>query len=161
MNDIPLRAQVKPEDKWDLSSLFKTAEEWENALATITNGAQKLASFKGRVKENLLEVLALYESTEQLSEKTGNYASLLTAQDESDTEAQNKMGRYMMCASAAEALTSFLIPELQKAAADIEPLLDTDEYKNYAVWLKKLFRLKDHMLSEKEERLFALQSESM
>ena len=161
MNDIPLRAQVKPEDKWDLSSLFKTADEWENALATITDGAQKLASFKGRVKENLLEVLALYESTEQLSEKTGNYASLLTAQDESDTEAQNKMGRYMMCASAAEALTSFLIPELQKAAADIEPLLDTNEYKNYAVWLKKLFRLKDHILSEKEERLFALQSESM
>ncbi|MGI5173229.1 oligoendopeptidase F [Treponema sp. OMZ 840] len=163
---IPLRTEIKPQDMWDLSALFKTEEEWENALKQIPLIAEKLFIFKDRVAENLLDSLKLYEQMEQISEKVGVYASLLTAQDEGDSAAQDKLGRYMMNASAAEARISFLIPEIQaipesRIKEETEAGPRSGEYTPYLVWLKKLLRLKDFILSEKEERLFALQSESL
>ena len=72
------------------------------------------------------------------------------------------MGRYMMASSAAEAQISFFIPEIQAVPETVvADCLKNPEYKNYAVWLQKILRLKKYILSEKEERLFALQSESM
>ena len=159
---IPLRSAVKAEDKWNLESLFKTYGEWEEALKQIPQYAEKLASFKGRVAENLLETLKLYERMEQTAEKVGVYASLLTAQDEGDSSAQDRMGRYMMASSAAEAQISFFIPEIQAVPEKtVAECLTKNEAKNFAVWLQKILRLKKYILSEKEERLFALQSESM
>ena len=76
---IPSRSAVKAEDKWNLESLFKTHGEWEDALKQIPQYAEKLASFKGRIADNLLEALKLYELMEQTAEKVGVYASLLTA----------------------------------------------------------------------------------
>jgi len=163
---IPLRSQVKSEDMWDLTSLFKTAGDWETALKELPVYAEKLAALKGRIADNLLEALRLYEKMQQLSEATGVYASLLTSQDEGDDDAHDKEGRYMMSASAAEALISFFIPEIQaipesRIKEETETGPRAGEYEPYRVWLKKLLRLKDFILSEKEERLFALQSESM
>jgi len=166
VKQIPLRSQVKPEDMWDLTSLFKTDDEWENALKELPVYAEKIAALKGRIADNLLEALKLYEKMQQISEATGVYASLLTSQDEGDSEARDKDGRYMMTASAAEARISFLIPEIQsipksRIKEETETGPRAHEYEPYRVWLQKLLRLQDFILSEKEERLFALQSESM
>ena len=68
---IPLRSQVKSEDMWDLTSLFKTAGDWESALKELPVYAEKLAALKGRIADNLLEALRLYEKMQQLSEATG------------------------------------------------------------------------------------------
>ena len=66
-----------------------------------------------------------------------------------------------MAASSAEEKTSFFIPEIQ-SLSDQEFLnrLQKPEYNDFSVFLSKLFRLKPYILSEKEERLFALQIES-
>ena len=32
---IPSRKDVKNQDKWDLSSIFKSKDEWEKALASL------------------------------------------------------------------------------------------------------------------------------
>ena len=62
---IPLRSAVKAEDKWNLESLFKTHGEWEEALKQIPQYAEKLASFKGRVADNLIEPIKLTERMER------------------------------------------------------------------------------------------------
>ncbi len=161
---IPMRKNVKKADCWDLTTIFKDDDEWERALKKIVPYAQKIENLKNLLNEekNLLEALKLNEEMERLSEKLGNYAFLLTAQDASDSSAQDKLGRYMMAASTAEAKTSFLVPEIQSIEKDtVEKMLLKTEFSPYKMFLQKLIRMAPYILTEKEERLFALQQESL
>ncbi len=163
-NKIPLRNEIADKDKWDLTSLFKSDKEWETALNEIKSLADKVESFKGKIAENpdLLEsALAAYSLLQQKSELTGNYAFLLTAGDASDSKNQEKYSLYMMTASDAEAKVSFLEPEIQSVPEEkLDELMAKPEYADYVVFLKKLLRLKPYILSDKEERLLAMQAES-
>ena len=49
MKTIPLRKDVNTQDKWDLTSLYKTENDWENDLQKITEYADKIAGFQGPV----------------------------------------------------------------------------------------------------------------
>lgn len=161
---IPLRRDIPAADKWDLSTLFKTAAEWEKALTDITAAAQKLLLLKGTLSQSadsLLKALRLYEYMQETSERAGNYAFLLTAGDAADSENQDKQGRYMMTASRAEADISFFEPEIQLIPdSSIKEWITTQAFKNYRIFLEKMLRLKPYILSDKEERLLAMQAES-
>ena len=163
-NKIPLRNEIADKDKWNLTSLFASDKEWETALNEIKILADKVESFKGKIAENpdLLEsALAAYSLLQQKSELAGNYAFLLTAGDASDSKNQEKYSRYMMTASDAEAKVSFLEPEIQSVPEEkLDELMKKPEYSDYVVFLKKLLRLKPYILSDKEERLLAMQAES-
>ncbi len=161
---IPIRKNVKKDDCWDLTTLFRTDDDWEKSLKEITPLAEEILTYKGSLSnpDKLLIVLQINEKMEITSEKLGNYAFLLTAQDASDSIAQDKMGRYMMIVSSAEAKTSFLVPEIQLIDSSvIEKVLLQDDFEPYKIFLQKLIRMSPYILSEKEERLFALQQESM
>ena len=76
---IPTRSEIPASDKWDLTSLFKTEQDWENALSSIEPKAQEVAGYKGKLsssKETLLEALKKYSDLWQIAEIVENYASL-------------------------------------------------------------------------------------
>jgi oligoendopeptidase F len=162
-NVIPLRKDIKNADKWDLTVLFKNDDDWEKALSSIVPDAEKLSAYKGKLAvspETLLAALQLLEKFDRTAERVGQYAGLQNAADEGDTEAQNKVGRYYMTVSKAAAAVSFMDPEIQEIPADkIQEWLKLPEFENYRIYLSKLLRFKPYILSEKEERLMALQSE--
>ena len=63
-NNIPERKDVPSSDKWDLTTLFKSDDDWEKALAEILPDAEAVETYKGKLgqsKETLLEALKLYE----------------------------------------------------------------------------------------------------
>lgn len=161
---IPLRNEISDNDKWDLSTLYKTDEEWEKDLEKISPIATEIASFKGTLAvspENLLGALKKLSELEQICELAGSYAFLLTAGDAGESKFQEMQGRYIMTATAAETEFSFLIPEIQAIPEDkISAWIELPEFADYAIWLKKLLRLKPYILSEKEERLLTLQGET-
>lgn len=160
---IPARKEIFVSDKWDLTSLFKTDEEWEKALRQISADAAELEQFKGRLAESaetLLSALKVFEKLQQNDELVGNYAFLLTAGDAGDSSSQDKFGRYMMTATEAAAKMSWFDPELQSIPQnDIEAWIERDDFKNYKIFLKKELRNKPYILSEKEERLMVLHTE--
>ncbi|MFI3257419.1 MAG: oligoendopeptidase F [Spirochaetales bacterium] len=160
---IQQRSQQNKTDCWDLSTLFQSDDDWEQALKKILPLAEKIVALKGHIQENdnLFEALRINEEMNELGERLGNYAFLLTAQDAGDTASQDKMGRCMMVVSEAEAKISFLIPEIQSIdETTINNCLQQENFTPYRVFLQKLLRFRPHILSEKEERLFALQHES-
>jgi len=163
-NTIPLRSEIPNEHKWDLSTLYKSDKEWEEDLAKIVPLANQLESFRNTLSqssENLLNAVKTLAQLEELSEKIGSYAFLLTAGDASNSSYQEKQGRYIMTATAAETQFSFLIPEIQSIDEEkINSWLEKPEFDDYRIWFKKLLRLKPYILSEKEERLLTLQSEA-
>lgn len=162
--EIPTRDQVPQSDKWDLSTLFKSDDDWEKALSQITPMAEKLQTFQGRLgesKESLLKALKLNEELWKNLELVSNYASLMHNADESDSSATDKAGRCDMAYAQAAAITSFFDSELSEIPDEkVNAWIEDDSFNDYRIYIKKLLRLKEHILSEKEERLMALQSES-
>ena len=163
-NVIPDRKDVPAEYKWDLTTLYKSDDDWEKALASIPSLAKTLLSFKGHLGESAEKLLAALKAMEALDktiELTANYASLQHSADVGDAEAQDREGRVMMAITAAESDGSFFFPELMAIPDQtITAWLEDSSFDDYRIFLKKQLRMKDHILSEKEENLLALQTES-
>ena len=153
MSNITERKDVPASDKWDLTSLFKTDEDWEKALASIEPMAAELVQYKnklGESKETLLEALTKYAKLWQTAEIVENYASLQHNADEGDQEAVNKEGRAQMAVVKASSELSFFDSEI--TAMDDEKLnawIEAPEFKDYKIYIQKLLHLKPYILSEK------------
>ena len=163
-NAIPERKDVPASDKWDLTTLFKSDGDWEKALAKIEGDAKAVAAFQGKLASNPAELLSALKAYEELwknIELVANYAGLLKTTDEGDEKYSDMEGRADMAISKASALTSFFDSELSAIAdGDINSWIELEDFKDYKIYVQKLLRQKEHILSEKEERLLALQSES-
>ena len=162
--EIKTRDQIKKEDKWDLSSLFASEADWEKALAEMNSTIPALSRFKGTLGESaekLAECLKTMTAFQILAEKTGSYAMLQFSTDGSDPQNQKRYGLYISVATKAEAETSYLVPEIQAVDdAKMAQFIKSPLLADYTIYLSKLLRQKPHILSEKEEKLLALHSES-
>ena len=161
--NIPARKDVNQKDKWDLSSIYKSVEEWEKALAELSGMTEGVVAFKGKLGESsgsLLNALKTYENVLLQMETVYHYASLEHEADEDDTAATDRYGRATMAYTELQAQLSFIDPELM--AID-ETLLREwaalPEFANYKVYLEKLLHFKKYTLSEKEERILSLQGQ--
>ena len=160
---IPHRKDVNPKDKWDLSSIYKSVEEWEKALSELSVMTEGVVAFKGKLGESsgsLLNALKAYEEALLQMETVYHYASLEHEADEDDTAATDRYGRATMAYTDMQASLSFIDPELM--AIDEELLHQwaaLPEFANYKVYLEKLLHFKKYTLSEKEERILSLQGQ--
>src|SRR5574344_167482 len=161
---IPLRKDVPASDKWDLTKLYKSDKDWEANLKKISSLTKKVASYKGKLGSSsatLLEALQVYEKLDRTIEQVYQYASLQHCADESDSKAQEKEGRVMMAVTATQAATSFFDPELLEIPdKKILSWIEKKEFADYKIYLQKSLRMKPYTLSEKEERILALEGES-
>ena len=169
---IPARSEVAHGDRWNLDSLFSGDDSWNVALARLSSLKDAVNSFKEALlapesldAETLARFFDAYAEAGEHSEKVGHYAFLNKSTDEGDSVNLDRVGRYMMTASAFAAETSWVesaiqaIPE-SKIRSWIDPASPTSSrFAPYRVWTEKLLRLKAHTLSEKEERILALQME--
>ena len=166
MNDekIPLRSEIPQSDKWDLTTLFKNDSDWENALSRIERDADEVAQFQGRLGESaetLLAALKSYEALWKNVELVDNYASLMHNADEADEHAADMEGRANMASTMASAKTSFFDSELTAIPQEkISEWLERGDFGDYKIFIQKLLHAREHILSEKEERILALQGES-
>ncbi len=162
--DIPARNQVPLEDRWDLSALFASDEAWEDGLkelAGLQEGIEKAKEGFADSKQAFLSLLGFYESYSILDERLAYYADLRTTEDEGDSAARGRLARYVGAATAGQAAWSWLVPAIQALPeAFVESCLQDPAFADYKVFLGKLLRFKPHILTEKEERLLALQAES-
>ena len=160
---IPSRKDVKKEDKWDLSSIFKSTDEWEAALASIETKTQAAAEFKGKLGESsgsLLNALKAYENVLLQMECVYHFASLEHEADEDDTSATDRYGRAAMAYTNMQAQLSFIDPELMEIDEDrLRQWAALPEFADYRVYLEKLLHFKKYTLSEKEERILSLQGQ--
>lgn len=142
--------------------MFESDAEWEKSFTSADAEIEKAASHKGKLgasKTDLLAALRDLESCDKKIEALYNYASLQAAADETDSDAQQREARIRMKCTRYGAQTSFFNPELQAIAdGKITEWMRDDAFADYRVFLKKILRLKAHILSEREEKILSLQS---
>ena len=161
---IPERKDVAVEDTWNLDKLFADDASWDAGLKEITEVTKKIGSFKdtlGRSAARLKECFDFMNDVELLDERLGYYAMLRYSEDAGSSANQERYGKYMASAAQAQAAASYQTPEIQSIPEDVmEGFLKSPELKPFLIPLKKILRFKPHVLTEKEERLLALQTEA-
>ena len=164
MNKIPERKDVRTEDKWNLSKLYGGDEAWEEGLKQLEAhipGIEKFKGSLGKSAEALKACLDYMNDLELLDERVGYYAHLRLNEDEGDGSNQERFARYMSIATQVAAASSWQVPEIQAIdSAVMDGFLKDEQLSGYRIMLNKILRFKPHILSEKEERLLAMQAEA-
>lgn len=157
---IPARKDVPAKDKWDLSSIYKSDDEWEKALKSLPELTKKAAAYKGRLGESAITLLAALKELEAANlvmETVYHYASLQHEADEDDSKATDRDGRAMMAYTEMQAELSFVDPEIQEIdETKLRKWISTKEFADYRIYIEKLLHFKQYILSEKEERILSL-----
>lgn len=161
---VPTRAEVAAENTWDLASLFPSDAAWESAFAEwerMTDGYSRFRGQLGDSAETLAECLRFDTSVDRLGDRVGTYAFLKAAEDVSNSTYQGLKARYIGVASRAGELASYIRPEILAVPDDkLAAFVKSPVLADYKIALERLLRFKPHTLSDKEERLLAMQAEA-
>jgi len=156
----PTRDQIPETDKWDLAHLFLNADKWGEDFAWIQATYPRLTTWKSRIGESaatLAEVLEFEKALDMKIERVSHYASLQLAENSADPEYLARMGQLQNLLTTIGEVASFIVPEIQAITDEkFAQFLDDPLLAEWRISLRKIRRLKPHVLSEKEERLLAL-----
>jgi oligoendopeptidase F len=160
---LPTRAEVPAADTWDLSALFPDDTAWEAAFAGWEAMVPGYAAHRGKLGSGPAALLAALEfdlQVERLGDRLGTYAFLKTTEDVADSKYQGMKARYIGVAAKAAEASSFMRPELLAIPDEtMRAYLAAPQLAPHKLTLERLLRYKPHTLSEREERLLALQTE--
>ena len=160
---IKQRSEVRPEDKWDIESLYPSTLDWENDLAKTESFADAIENYVGHLSESpqvLLKAIEEILSQDRILSKLFVYASMNQDVDLSNSDASTMYARVASRSTEIGTAHSFFSPELLGIPGDtIQKWLKTDFLAPYKRWLEDYLRYKPHTLSLSEERLLAMSGE--
>jgi oligoendopeptidase F len=161
VKSLPARKDVPIGDTWDLSTLFRSDAEWEEALAAWERRIPEFTAFQGTLgssPERLAACLAHDLTYDREGDRLGSYAHLRASEDQAAPEAQRMVGRFQHVSTRAGEAASFMRPEIMAIPADtLSAWMDLPTLAPYRLLLERLVRTRSHTLSEPEEKLLAMQ----
>src|SRR5256714_7011027 len=159
------RADLPDSDKWDLTHLFADVDKWTEDFAWLQRTYSKIANWKGCLGKSaagLAECLEFEKSLDLKIERLFHYASLQLAEDSANPDYLARIGQLQNLLTKISEAASFLNPEIQAIPDDnFAQYLKDRALAEWQIALKKIRRMKPHVLSEREERLLALGSAAL
>src|SRR5438445_1846065 len=158
----PTRADISDSDKWNLTHVFADVGKWQEDFAWLQRTYPQLQNWKGRVGDSaqtLAEVLEFEKSLDLKIERIYHYASLQLAEDSTNNEFLARIGQVQNLLTKIGETAAFVVPEI--LAIDDETFAKFVADPVLGEWrtkLRKIRRMKPHVLSVPEERLLALGS---
>lgn len=160
---LPTRDEVAASDCWDLSSLYESQEGWQADFDTLTSKIDIFETFRGRLGESaqvIREFLDFDGEFDRMAERCGTYAFLRTTENQSDSDHQARKSRFQNLAVKASQASSFVRPELLSIEPEkMESFLNDPVLEPYKLLLERIVRYRPHTLTDREERLLAMQGE--
>jgi oligoendopeptidase F len=160
---LPKRDQVKSENTWDLSGLYPSDEAWEVDFKKLDGLIAGYAKFQGKLGESaksLAACLKFDSDFDRLADRVGNYAFLKTTEDQADSRYQGLSGRFQSLSTRASQAASFMRPEILAIPAEkMDAMLEDKALKHYRLLLERMLRYRPHTLSDREEKLLAMQGD--
>jgi oligoendopeptidase F len=161
---IPSRQEIPLADTWDLSKLFPNDAAWNDGLADYEEMAERIPSFKGTLgksAEALADYLDFIRDFGILGERLYYYADLRQTEDEGSSAARSMTGKITMASAKAQAAGAWESPEiLAIPEKDMEKFLRHPRMADYVIYLRRKLRYRPHILSDREERIIALNAEA-
>lgn len=161
---IKSRNDIDPKYKWKIELMYPDRKSWEEDVDAAMKMTESFLSYQGRLGESsdtLLSALKDLDAINMKFEKAYCYAKMKQDEDNRLGSSQEMLGIITARAAEAGASTSFFSPELLSLSEDkLTGFLDENrELKAYDFVIKDALRMKEHVLSEKEESILARLSE--
>lgn len=155
-----LRSEQKIENTWDLEKIYKSINEYQKDYDTVKNLMVEISNYKNHILDSsktLLEILELDEKTERIIGKMATYVYRKYDEDLSNTDSQKLLGQFDKLYSEYSQNGSFIVPEILKGEFSLieKYISELEKLKRYELLLKRIFRNKPHVLSDKEESILS------
>ncbi len=158
---LPARRDVAVGDTWDLTSLFRSDADWQDALTAWEERIPQFAPYAGTLgtsAERLAECLVHDLAFDREGDRLGTYAQLRASEDLASPDAQRMVGRFQHVSTRAGEAASFIRPEIMAIPpATLAAWMELPVLAPYRLLLERVVRTRAHTLSEPEERLLAMQ----
>lgn len=160
------RSEIKEEDTWDLSVLYKNTEAFKEEYKKLKDDIKEIEKYKGKLLESadtLLNFLKLEDTLERRLYKLYYYAHLNFDVDTTNAKSLELTAEISQLITIYSTLTSFVDPELLKAeyAKILRFYEEKPELLTYRFNLENLYRYKKHTLKETEEKILSTLSEAL
>lgn len=165
MSTQPLivRSQVKPQDKWNVESLYsdvsKFNQDFEN-IKDLQSELKTLLSKKGTLlkssSSDLKDVIELQLATQRKIVKLYVYSHLRHDEDTTDDENKGMHKKASSLYHEFSELTSWIEPELLALPENvIKGFLESKELSKYKFYIENIVLTRDHVLTPEMEQLLA------
>ena len=160
---IPQRADIEDKYKWNLKDIYPSEEAWEADYKFLDENMERMAQFQGKLGESsdmLLKCFQLRDSLYLIENNLWVYSYLNLDEDNRESKYQELTQRIQGLSSRMSTFMSYIDPELLTIPNDkLLGFLNTNiELGVYRFSLENLIRQKEHILSDKEERILSLAS---
>ena len=165
MEKQKLRSEINDNDKWDLTLIYKSDEEFFKDLESIKEEVEKVIDFKDLLvsADRLLEYLKYKEKVERALYRLYYYANLNSDSDTTNTKYQGMLKNIMDLLNKYQEYSSFITPLLMKEDYSLieKYMSENKELKEYEFLFQNIYRYKEHTLSEKEEKLLSILADNL
>ncbi len=154
------RDEIEEKYKWDLTTIYKSDEEFNKELKNVKEELEKVTNYKGNIvnsSKNLYTYLTESDALERRLYKLYYYAHLNFDSETTNPKNQELQGSVDNLLQRYGELTSFVTPELLSVEYD-----KIKEYYNeeprlleYEFNLECIYRYKSHTLDEKSEKILS------
>lgn len=160
-NELPERADIPAQYKWDLSDMYPDADAWEADKQRFLTRLPEITAYRGRLAENGATLLDAIGTIEEISQIIGNlyvYAGLKSNEDTRISENAARFSEAQGLYAQFQQINAFFSPELLAIPeSSLNEMLETTPgLSMYRHYLDEQSRMRDYTLSEGEERLLAM-----
>ncbi len=156
MNKYKSRKDVPEKYKWDLTDFFKNEEAFDNELDLLKKEIENTDKYVGCTKDSkkLLDYLKFYIELDNRLENLYVYAYLKSDEELGLSENIDRKNKALMVYSTFINYNSFFEPELIALSnEDYSKLFENIDLLNYKFMLDEIYKNKDHVLTENEEKI--------
>lgn len=163
LKNIPERNEIKDTDRWDLTQLMKSDDEWEKRYKDLESKIGGYEIFRGRMGESLQTFKSSIEFDLDISREIENiytYAHLRSDEDKTNQFTLAMYQRSVNLYTRISEMSSFMTPEIQAIDDAVMNSFITDSsMKDYRFFLEKILRFKPHTMSKEIEQILAMSGE--
>lgn len=155
-----LRKDFKENLKWNVQDLYKTEEDYLKDYQFVKEHLKDYSEYQGHLLDNeniLYEALSFDNHLSKILERIYVYAHINNDSDTTEVKYQAMYGKAYKLYEEYQEACSFLVPEILKGDRALieEYIKKNSKLKEYERVLTDIFRLKEYVLSDKEEKILS------
>lgn len=158
------RSEIDEKYKWQLEDIYLTEDEWEQDFSKLSDIVPALSGLKEGFADSAAQLAAALTRIDEVSllcERLYVYAKMRRDEDNASGRYQAMTDRAMTLYVKVSGETSFVAPALLKKDAQTlkNYLAEEPALSPYAFMIRDVIRQKQHVLSEKEEKLLSMSAD--
>jgi oligoendopeptidase F len=161
-NKIPQRADIEDRYKWRLEDIYPDTLAWQADFELLQSRMGEMEKYSGRLGESagtLYECLALRDSLSNILDRLYVFAHMKKDEDTREPAYQALADRVSTLSAHFGEAIAFIRPEIIAIPnEELTSYLADNRLKLYDFYIANIMRLKQHILSHREEEILALSS---